>query len=151
MIELVIVVLLMGIMAAAAAPRFSGALAERRAKTVARRLVADLRLARRHAMSTSSNQAVEFFTTPSHGYRLPGMAPPGQASADREVVFSELAGSTTHAADFDGETTILFNGFGKPLAGSPPAPLVNGSVAITSGGISHVVIINPTTGRASLP
>jgi len=56
MIELVVVMLVMGILAAVAAPRYRGATARFRVEAAARRIVADLNQMRSSALAKGSSQ-----------------------------------------------------------------------------------------------
>ena len=58
--ELVCVVVIIGILAAIAAPRFSNSLALQRVEAAARRVVVDLALVRRQAKSSNASQTVRF-------------------------------------------------------------------------------------------
>ena len=60
LVELVIVVLIMGILAAAAAPRFFDSLTYHRVETAARRVKADFQRLRQTARLTSSPQTITF-------------------------------------------------------------------------------------------
>lgn len=148
LVELTIVVLLMGVMAAVATPAFSGALAQNRVNAVAERLAADLNLARRHAMSASVNQEVQFLTGPFR-YTMPGLEDIDHSSQDYEVVVSENAGGiTAFTASFDGTTNVSYGVYGQPLAGSPLVPLVSGSVVVASGSVQKTVVVDTVTGEA---
>lgn len=151
MLEVTIAVLIMGIMAAVAAPRFTEALAVNRVNAVAERLVADLNLARRHAMSASVNQEVRFLATPFR-YDMPGLEDIDHSSTDYEVVLADnVGGITGFTASFDGETTVTYDVHGQPFTGSPLAALVSGSIVVQSGGVQTTVVVDPVTGEASIP
>jgi hypothetical protein len=55
------------------------------------------------------------------------------------------------SADFDGETSVTFDAYGRPWSGAPPASLAAGTVVIAAGGWQRSVVVNATTGKASLP
>ena len=62
MIELVIVVLILGITAAVAVPRYVDSISDYRVEAAAERIAADLGFARRMAVATGSEQRVHFHT-----------------------------------------------------------------------------------------
>ncbi len=149
LVELVLTVLIMGILAATAAPRFSGALHDRRAESLARRLVSDLTLARRTAMSHSTVQSVEFKTTPYVGYELPGVPMPGHHSENYVVDFGVTVGPTAVlSASFDGGPSVTFDMYGQPRTGTAFTPLSSGTVVVGSGSHTRTVVVDPVTGRA---
>ena len=122
LIDIVVVLLIMGIMAAVAAPRFSDSLAAYRAKSAAYRVAADLQLARRQAKSLSQNQTVAFDTA-ARRYSLSNLPHPDHPSQPYVVTLPE--GVTLVSADFGGDTVITFNGYGLPDS--------TGTVVVRSG------------------
>ena len=70
MIELIVVVLLIGIITAVAAPRFADAVVRYRADAAAKRVAADLEFARRIAKTSGKSQTVTFSLI-ANGYSLP--------------------------------------------------------------------------------
>ncbi len=60
LLELILVLGILTVLAAIGIPRYGASAARYRADLIARRLVADLRLARGHAQATSASQSVEF-------------------------------------------------------------------------------------------
>lgn len=142
LVELAIVVLIVGIMVAAAAPRFADSLVYYRAEAAAKRIEADLKLARKQAITSSSAQAVDFVTG-SNKYILTGMEHPDHPSLEYEVKLSEapylvLLGS----ADFGGDETVQFDGYGVPDSG--------GTVVVQSGQYQKTITLDPDSGRASV-
>jgi prepilin-type N-terminal cleavage/methylation domain-containing protein len=72
LVELVVVVLLIGIMAGIAGPRYGQSLASFRADCAARRIAADLRLAAYYAQRSSVAETVDFDAA-THSYAFSGM------------------------------------------------------------------------------
>ena len=66
------VVLIVGILAAVAAPRYLDTLANYRADATVKRIVADLQLAKRRAQQTSTSQTIEFYVVDNR-YEITGM------------------------------------------------------------------------------
>src|SRR5574337_1765023 len=69
LIELTVVVVIIGIVAAVAIPRFGGSTVRQRAEAAARRVAADLSYARQYAMQNSSTWTVRFSVT-YNNYRI---------------------------------------------------------------------------------
>jgi len=80
LIELVIVVTIMGIMAAIAVPRFAGASARRNLEVATQRLLADLRHTQQYALATSSSHYVAF-NTATETYTVDAPSPAGSAAS----------------------------------------------------------------------
>jgi len=142
--ELIIVVLIIGIMAATAAPRFARSLSYYRAESAAKRIKADLGLARKHAMSTSSMQTVSF-TVASDCYSLDGVSDLDHGSPVYEIDLSRSPYTVTVvSAEFDDaeDADVEFNGYGVPDSG--------GTVVVETGGFQRTIVLDPETGKASI-
>ncbi|WP_425400580.1 pilus assembly FimT family protein [Aeoliella sp.] len=154
-VELMIVVLIMGILAAAAAPKFTAALDNNRADGAARRIAADLNRLRAEAMITSSSSKPSVtFDADSEVYGFSGLADPDHPSRAYKVSLS----STSYPADIvaakfldsdnDVETTLKYDLYGRPWCGSDEERLVDGSISVSSGDVVRSVVIDPVTGAA---
>jgi type II secretory pathway pseudopilin PulG len=142
LIELVLIAVIIGIVTAIALPRFSGALVRQRADAAARRIVADLALARRQARASSSSQTVKF-SGASGSYELVGMSHPDHPAEKYKVyLYKEPYSARQVSADFGGDNEILFDGWGAPDSG--------GSVVIQVGDNSRTISVDPETGEASI-
>lgn len=114
-VELVIAVLVLGILAAAAVPRFADALARQRVEAAARRVVADLEWARREASFHAAKQTVSF-RAGSHRYCIA----PGPKNLDRRsrpyVVSLADAPYEVHlaSAEAGGDSDVVFDPGGAP-------------------------------------
>jgi len=113
-IEMVIVMLVMGILAAVAAPSYISALVNYRVDMAARRIVADLHYARSEAQRNSSSRTVAFDTA-NNRYTLPGVADIDHSNLDYVVAlvddpFSAVLVSATFGADED----VIFDMYGRP-------------------------------------
>ena len=84
LLELVLVLGILMALAAIGIPRYGASVARYRADLLARRLVADLRLAREHAKATSASQSVEF-DVGLNQYTLPDLNPLDPHLADYTV------------------------------------------------------------------
>lgn len=149
LVDLVITVLIVGILAAVAAPRFTDAAARLNAESVARRIAGDLNYARRIARQTSRTVSITFRATPP-GYDMTGVEHPAHAAQSYSVNIADIDGSVRLSSyNFDGGAKVSFNNYGRPLVGS--LALVAGTVVVRSGSHSVNVTIDPSTGEASIP
>ena len=142
LLDLIMAMAVIAIVAAIATPRYANALTRYRAEAAARRVVADLALARQTAKSTSSSRTVEFdaaddsyvipnvreLDTAGTLYRVQLQDPPYQA----QIVF----------VDFGGDAKLTFDGFGMPDSG--------GFVIVQAGDYQYTVVVDPETGAAEV-
>jgi len=141
-VEMVIVVLIVGIFAAVAVPRFVGSLNYHRVRAAAQRIQADLELARHHARMKGASQTV-VFDVANDSYTIPGVPPLEPGGSDYAVDLQDsLYGVTIVSADFGGLSDVKYNGFGMPTAG--------GSVVVRCGSYQRSVVVDGETGRASV-
>lgn len=142
LIELTIVILIVSILAAVGAPRYLDALANSRADAVARRIVADLYMARRRAQQTSKSQSVVFYV-PEDRYEVVG-----SKHLDRvnDIYEYRLGEDDTHAtlisADFGGSSTLTFNIYGLPSNA--------GTIVVNVGGADQTITVDGS-GRVDAP
>jgi prepilin-type N-terminal cleavage/methylation domain-containing protein len=142
LLELVLVMGIIGVMAAIAAPRFANATTAYRADAAAKRVAADLALAQSNARITGSNQAV-VFDTAANQVQLTGYADPDRPSLTYTIRLGDGPyQATLVSADFAGGNTLTFTAFGVPLAG--------GSVVVQVGSTQRTVFVNGVTGKASV-
>jgi Tfp pilus assembly protein FimT len=143
--------LIIGILAAVSTPRFMGALSHYRAEGAARRIKADLEFARKQAKATGKEVTVTF-TVATNSYQLTGVADLDHPDQIYAVDLSETGNSAALvSADFDAEPSLTFDIHGRPVAGSPPAPLSAGTVVVAAGNHQRSVVVSPVTGKASIP
>ncbi len=131
MIEVVIVMLIMGILTAVAAPRYFDSLSKFRVEAASQRMVADMKLARREAQRTSSSKTI-VFDLASNSYSVTGIDDfnrPGTAyrfnfgQSDYQVALE--------SASFAGATTLTYDMYGRPSAA--------GVVVMSSGNNTETV------------
>lgn len=143
MMEVALVVMIIGTLAAVAIPRISNTLARQRVEAAARRIVADLTLAQRRARTTNASQTVRF-TPVTHGYTLIGMPHPDHPSSTYRVLLSEEPyRASIDSADFGADLDIIFDVFGVPDSG--------GWVVISVGDHARTVTVDARTGKAVTP
>lgn len=134
--EIIIVVLVIGILAAAAVPKYQQSLSKNSLLSAARRVAADIRLARSTAMTVSANRTVAFVPEAST-YELFGVDDASSRSAGYVVNLGEAPyRSILDAAVFDDGENLTFNGFGIPNA--------QGFVRLKSGDYRQVVSVSVT-------
>lgn len=125
LVEVTIVVLLMSIIAAVAAPTYVSALNNYRADMAARKLVADLQYARSDAQRKSTNRTVSF-SLPENRYELAAISDLKKSTNTYRV---DLVDAPFHATlmsvSFAGNSFVVFD-----MHGHPSSP---GSVVLKSG------------------
>lgn len=140
---MVIVVLIVSVLAAVAAPKFADTLHRTRAESAAKRIKADLGLARQNAISRTSTQTVQF-TPATDDYTLPGMADLDHSSQTYSV---DLAAAPYNvvlvSATLGGDSDVQFDQYGQPDSG--------GTITVESGAFKKTVTVDPDTGQASIP
>lgn len=142
LVELTIVVLIIGIMAAAAAPRFVDSLMYYRAEAAAKRIEADLKLAREAAIASSAKQQVTFSPS-SNGYMLGGLPDLDHPSLEYEVKLSDAPYfASLESTDFGGDNKVEFDGYGVPDSG--------GTVIVRSGQYQKTITLNADTGKPTV-
>jgi type II secretory pathway pseudopilin PulG len=140
-IELVIVVMVMSIMAAVAMPAFLDSLLFHRVESAARRVKADMKLARHTARLTSAAQSITFTnSTYTLSAAVKSLDDPNDTyHVDLAAAPFEI-GSVT--ADFNGGQTVSFDGYGKPATG--------GTVVLATQGHRCTITLNATTGDVTI-
>jgi type II secretory pathway pseudopilin PulG len=134
-VEVIIIVLFLGIFAAIAVPRFNrAAISKNKAQTAARRIVADLRLTRRLAISNAANNSSGFslniFGSSPYGYEIKNLD--GGVVLETHTFDSEVS--------FTGGTKFEFEPLGN-LSGASDTQLT-----VSRGGESFTISIVPATG-----
>jgi Tfp pilus assembly protein FimT len=141
--ELAISVLIVGILAAAAVPRYADALCQSQAKSAALRIQSDLAFARRSAIARSQSITVQYSTT-SHTCTITGLNSldrPGQAYSVNLSDYPYRA--TIVSAALGGDTNVVFDLNGGPDSG--------GVVTVRSGTRYQTVTLDAESGKATVP
>jgi len=142
LLELVIVVAVLGTLAAVAVPRYADFLAEQRVAAAARRLVADLALAQRTAKMAGAPQTVTF-NVAADRYTLVGMPDPDRANTEYTVVLSaDPYGAKITAISLGGDNALVFDGYGVPDSSA--------SVFVRVGERAKSVSLDADSGHASI-
>ena len=145
LVEMTIVVLIIGILAAVVLPRFSDSMSFAQVDAAARRMAYDINTARGRARLTAQTISVGFNAT-ANNYILNGVPDAERnASANSVIALNDGAFSATLASVSltGGGTTIAFNGFGIPNKG--------GTITLTGGNVSRQVVVDGSTGLATVP
>jgi len=145
LVELVMVVAIVGVLAAIAIPRYAGTATRYRLDAAADRLAADLTLARRHAVASSSDVVVEIRPGKLVILGLEPLPESGEADYTTEIGEPPYGASLsvsglTHVT---GQTyTVTFNGHGVADAG--------GTITVALGGDTRAVTLDAATGRVGV-
>jgi len=108
------VVLVMGILAMIAVPKFTSFNLQQRAEAAVRRITADLSMAQRQARFTGSDRRI-VFSVVGNGYTLIGI--PDLDHPNQPYVVSlgeEPYGATIVSVNFGGDPELVFDGYGNP-------------------------------------
>lgn len=142
LLEVVLVVVIVAIVAALAAPRYFSSLQSYRADLSAKRIAADLAMARNNAWSAGARRTVQF-TADSNSYAVGSIRGLDQATDDYSVC---LDSGPYHAniwqVDFEGEAAVTFDGYGLPDRG--------GSVIVRVGDHQKTVVLDRASGKVSV-
>lgn len=142
LLDLTMAVLIVGILAAVATPRFFATLDSHRSLAAARKVAADLQYARQCALSGSREQVVRF-TLSSSTYTMDGIPESGKASSVWTVRLSESPWLSTVSSMTAGNSGVLrFNHLGLPDRA--------GSIVVARGGSQRTVSIDGSTGKAAV-
>lgn len=147
LLELTIVVLLVGILAAAAAPRIGEAVTRQQADAAARRIKADLEWARRSARLAGLSRTVAVNVT-TNRYDMAGIADPNHPGQTYGVDLGQtgyavtLASVTPPPAQGSSTTNITFDMYGRPAK--------DATVVIQQGSEQRTVRVDGVTGQVSI-
>jgi prepilin-type N-terminal cleavage/methylation domain-containing protein len=142
LLELTIVILIIGILAAVATPNWAAVLSKYRADAAAQRIVTDLARTQSLAYSTSTAQTLTLNVTQST-YQIAGLRSLDRASSIYTVdLTAEPYCSTLISANFNGTAQISFDGYGQPA-------VAGGTIVVTCGNQQRTVTVDATTGKAT--
>jgi type IV fimbrial biogenesis protein FimT len=142
LIELVLVVAIMAVFAAIAAPRYGRAAGRYRLDLAAHRVMADLRMAQSAAKATSSSCTVAF-TVAAGQYQVAGVPASDGQTGDYTVCLSaEPYQSRLIAASFSGLPQVIFNAWGQPTSG--------GAVTVGVGNQQKTIAVDQDTGQVRI-
>ncbi len=143
LIELVTVVIIIGLLASMAIPRYANFTGRQRVDAAARRIAVDLSFAQQRAQSSSTSQTVQFDVA-ENSYRLIGVPDQDRPGVEYAVSLSnEPYRAEIISADFGGDGLVVFDGYGTPDSG--------GTVIVQWGSIQKTVVLDADTGKANVP
>lgn len=142
LVELLVVMAIIGITAALAAPRYASSVSRYRLDAAVQRMVADLKAAQRQAGIISSS-TVFSINQGTSTYTITGMS----RSDRRAGVYSVDLGAEPYYAtvtdvSLGGGTTIVTDPFGQITGG--------GRITIEVGSFSAIVVLDPATGEVTI-
>jgi prepilin-type N-terminal cleavage/methylation domain-containing protein len=141
--ELVAVLTIIAIIAALAAPRFGNSIALHRVEAAARRIAADLELARSHAIYASVSQQVQFVGGSNPGYTVTGYTDLDHSAQEYVVAKDgDLHGVEAVSVDFGGDLVVIFDMYGLPDSA--------GTVVIQVGSQSRTITLDADSGEATI-
>lgn len=134
LVELVLVVMVLGVLAGIAAPRYSAAMTAVQLEAAAKQLAADLRRAQTVAMAKATSVAVSIdpATETYRSTSLPDLKRPTATLS--ENVAARGHGVQISASTFGAGTNVTFNFRGEPT--------VAGAVTIAAGSQTAVITVN---------
>ena len=138
-IEVIFVLLILAILWGIAAPRYAYSMSRYRAEAAARRLGADLALARSTAQQTSASVVVTFDTT-NNAYSMSGVQSMSKTSTTYSVSFASSPYQSSFVTVPFTNNQLTFNQYG--------AADQSGQIVVQSGGVQHTVTVEATTGKA---
>lgn len=142
LVELVIVLMIVGILAAVAAPKYSKAMTSFRLQAVADRIAGDIRYAKRMAQQKSSTQLVVFDPS-TDSYSLTSVTDMNRRGRTHQFSLTDLEYECDLvSADFGGSSTLTFSIFGRPTN--------SGTVVVSCAGTSATLTVD-SLGQVSVP
>jgi type II secretion system protein H len=139
LIELVLVLAIVGVVAAIATPRYASAVSRFNADTVARRVCRDLTLARSTAFGGGTPQSVTF-DTGANQYTVGNLSHPDHPGVAYVVRLDEVSSpAQLVVVDFAGSKACSFDTFGLPVSG--------GTVVMKVGNAQRTIVVDGATGR----
>ncbi len=140
LVELVLVIAIIGVLSAIAVPRFGNSIALHSVDGAARRIAADLKLARRQAMMTSTSQT---FRTDAAGYSLIGMPHLDHPNQEYRVQLDQdCHGAAWVSVNVGGDQDLVFNMYGVPDSAA--------TLIIQVGDETRTITVAAETGRVDV-
>ena len=140
LVELIIVVLITGILAAVALPRWSNSLNQRRLTLAAGRIAADLQHAQSTAYASSSAKVITYDTI-ANQYTISGLSGLESQSAAYVVRLADDPYRCQLVSAFGqtGLKTLSINGFGELAAG--------GNIIVSCGPVTKTIVVDSVAGK----
>ena len=141
--DVTITVLIVGILAAVAVPKFVETLKRSQADAAATRIKADLAMARQRALVTSASLTVQFSPS-TNDYVIPGLPDLNHSSENYAADVSAYPYNAELVSAVLGiDSDVQFDRYGQPDSG--------GTITVQSGEYTQTVTVDSETGRATIP
>lgn len=139
LVELAVVLVILGLVAGIAAPRYAAAAARYRLKAATYRIAADLAQARAAARASSAAVKVTFSLTSPAQYQLTGGG--GLPSSEAVVLGNDPYRVTIKTVDFGGVQSVTFDGYGNAT---------DGDIWVVSGALAGTIHYDSASGVATV-
>lgn len=141
MIEVTAVVVIIGIIASMAAPRFAGLLAHQRVRAAAQRITTDLALVKQRAKSTSAGHTLKIVPA-DNTYTISGMTDPDRPGQPYTVnLGAEPYQAQLKFVALGDDTEIQYDGYGVPDS--------DGVIIVAVGDYYMLIYVDPDSGVAT--
>lgn len=142
LLELVLVITIISSLGAIAMPRYVNSLSNYRADQAARRVAADLTLARSEAWTAGQSRTVSF-TQASATYQLTGVSGLDRPSSNYIVSLgADPYYASLYSVDFQGSQTVIFDGYGIPNH--------SGQIVVQAGTFKKTILLDIATGNVTI-
>lgn len=141
LVELTLVSLILGILAASAVPRYLSAHAIYRIEGAAKRVAADLNYARQIAMDQGTSKTVTYNPT-ANQYEIDAPSPWDYSDSYQVSLLDTDYPVNLVAADFRGDAYVTFDFFGVPTSG--------GLIEISTDSRVKTIVLDAVTGIAKV-
>lgn len=145
LVELVLVLAIMGVLAAVAAPKYSAAIANYRVKLAAHRVASDVALTQAAAKASSASRVMAFNTV-THRYTVSGVAAlDGKSGGYAVALASEpysVAIKTLTFTNAGAGGALTFDGYGVPNGGL--------TLVLSYGTYTRTMVVDQATGIATV-
>ena len=142
LLELVMVVAIMGIVAAIAAPRYAHSIARYHIDVAAKRIVNDLALASRLARNAGAERTLSFNDDGTQ-YTISDLAGLEKSAEPYRVdLQAEPYCTRAESVNFGGKSSVTFDAFGQADSG--------GEIVLTSGDFTRTITLDANSGRATV-
>jgi prepilin-type N-terminal cleavage/methylation domain-containing protein len=143
LLEISIVLAIIGVLAAIAVPRFGNSITKQSADGAARRIAADLELARRTAINKSTAQTFRLLDGSAPGYTLVGLPHRDRPTETYSVSFAhDCYGAARVSYNFGGDLDLIFDMYGVPDSAA--------QLVVRVGAQQRTIVVDAQSGRASV-